>query len=233
MARKDIWKDGDYMPTRVGPNLYVWSKGGLRPTGDRGCVITSHGIDITLNHQVQAGHPKPQVDLYFYCPHGYSLPDNQVEGVMTRRTKWYEKVGPGVAEHDYVLTKAQGYHSALDGHETYGHLQKGFHPTGRRERAKEGYMITMENQMNVRDPAARISGVRAAQAQYKEEMARLSDVVLDVVTVRNRLGLFAREVTLFSTIELLEKHGFHYNEVHCNFCRGPHPGHRMEENLGS
>jgi hypothetical protein len=230
MAKADIHKDGEYMPTEVGHSIYVWSRGGAKPSGKRGCVITSHGLDMESTEIIKAAHPVPQVELYFYAPHGFGLPDNSAEGVMTRKTKWYERVQPGMAKHDYWLTKAQGSHSAVGDHETYGHIQKGFHPTGRRERAKAGYMIEMESAMKMKTPETRIGMARAAQDAYKNQLAILMDVQLDVVTIRNRRGIFHGQVTLFSAIQLLEKHGFKYSEVHCNFCRGPKEGHNMSSN---
>ena len=234
MAKKDILSDGVFMPTNVGANIYVWmAKDASKPRGDRACVITAHGMDIKSTEIVRAAHPKPDVELYFYCPHGFSLPDNSAEGVMTRTTKWYERVRAGNAKYDYTLTKAQGSHSAVDQHETYGHLQVGFHPRGRLERSFKLLMSETTSANQIRIPVVRDDMKANARNAFYSEVERMRPVALDVVTIRNRLGMFHGHVTLFSAIQTLEKQGFHYSEYHCNFCRGPTEGHSMKNNTES
>ncbi len=231
MARTDIRTDGVYVPTEIGKNIYVWMrKGASKPTGDRGCVISSHGMDMEHNEIIRAGHPTPDVDLYFYCPHGYGLPDNSAEGVMTRTTKWYERVRANTALHDYTLTKAQGSHSTVKDHETYGHIQIGFHPQGRMERSFKGLMQEVESANRKKAGPVRDGMKAAAMTTFVNDLERITPAVLDVVTIRNR-GLYRGHVTLFSAVALLKAAGFNYSEIHCNFCRGGMDGHSMKSNM--
>ena len=152
---------------------------------------------------------------------------------MTRTTKWYQKVASGIGVHDYVLTKAQGSHSGTEDHETYGHIQKGFHREGRLEREEQALEEVLAS---IKDgPSADISR-KSAQDDYAANVTRINNsagVQLDVVTIRNRRGPFSRQVTLFSAYQLLVKNGFKYSPVHCYFCRGIKTDHNVTENKGS
>lgn len=226
MSKTDMLKVGEYMPTEVGLSLYVWSAGGATPGAGRACVITSHGMD--MDALPNSAEDRPQVPLYFYAPHGMALPDNGARGPMTRATKWYERVAAGAAMHDYVLTKAQGYHSAKS-RESYSQLQVGFHAKGQQEYFDQSLLEVLAGIKN--GPLAEIHRA-AAQQQYQANVAQIKEVVLDVVTIRHRRGLAYRQVTLFSAIKQLERAGFHYSAVHCYFCRGATSGHKMANNTG-
>jgi hypothetical protein len=227
MASKDIHKDGIYMPTEVGKCIYVWSAGGQKPQGNRGLVITSHGMDIP--GLSSSPYIAPNIPLYFYCPHGMALPDNQSEGVMTRKTKWFERVPPGTPVPDYLLTKAQGSHSRVGNqdHETYGHIQIGFHRAGRMEREQQALN---ESLAGIKDGKHAEILRQGALADYRRCVEAIAEVQLDVATIRHRRGFAYERVTLFSLLTQLKKSGFNYSEVHCYFCRGAGKGHEMSEN---
>lgn len=226
MAKKDIVKNGIYQPTEVGKHIYVWSVPGAKPNRDRECVITSHGTDIV--GEITSPHPAPQVPLYFYAPHGYALSDASAVGVMRKNTKYCERVAPNAAVHDYVLTKAQGSHSEKN-KETYAHLQRDFHKpfATRKEEATRDALL---EDVDMSKPWAHKT-VATIQADFQRNLQAVTDVVLDVVTIRHRKWPHLQvTMTLFGVIEALESAGFKYSAVHCNFCRGAQGPHQVKDN---
>ena len=220
MAKTDIIKDGIYVATEIGSNIYLWHAPGTKPNRDRECVITSHGSEITSLAVTQ--HRAPSVLCYFYGPHGYALSDAQSVGVLRKNSRYYEKKVPSEGGvHDYILTKAQG--SSENSKETYADIQRNWH--------KE-HMVQAQDKMTARmlsevKPTPWADKSREAiRAQHNKNLESLTDIVTDAVTIRDRKFPHMRKtVTLFSVINALEKAGFLYKAYHCNFCRGGDADH--------
>lgn len=210
------------MPTKVGAHHYVWSKPGPKPNRDRACVISSHGTDI--NGVPSTRFPKPNVPLYFYGPHGHALDDQTVMGMMRGQTNYFEMWNAGEATYDYILSKAQGYHTG-GSKETYSRIQYDWHP----EPARADQRAIFQKHFGDKKPGGFV--YEGAKKDLEVMLAQLTDIVVDVVTIRHRKAAFLQsDITLWQTVDALEKNGFKYSAVHCNFCRGSLQKHFTKNN---
>lgn len=226
MSKKDILKDGIYMPTEVGANIYVWSEGGRKPSGPRSCVITAHGMDMPA--KITSSYDKPNATIYFYAPHGRQLSDAGAAGVLRGQAKYYEKFAPGACHQDYSLTKAQGYHSDK-AKENYSDFQKNYHPGPAVARARQDADLLLQN-LSARQKQAGYAA-QGIENDYQAAIAHYRDLVMDVVSIRNRVWPhLQKEQTLFGVIAQLHKAGFTYSEVHCYFCRGAEGTWQVQDN---
>jgi hypothetical protein len=216
VSKKDILGNGFYMPTEVGANIYVWSEGGRKPTGQRACVITAHGMNLPAD--INSRYPTPNVTLYFYAPHGRQLSDAGAAGVLRGTAKYYEKFGPTNCSQDYSLTKAQGYHSAK-AKEHYSDFQMNYHPDPAKAGARQLRDVLLQG-VNKKSKLADVMA-QGIERDYQTAIANFKDLIMDVVSIRNRQWPhLQKEQTLFGVIAQLERAGFKYSDVHCYFCRG-------------
>lgn len=207
----EILKNAEYLQTRLGGTIYVWSPGGNKPPADRSrsCVISSHG----RHAPGPSKYPAPEhATLVYYTPHGYTLDRTDVIELAKGNTPHFAKVGPGQGMNDYTLTKFQEEEK-----ESYAFIQHGMHRAAQAESARRRYMIKPHDVK-----AMKRHGTEAMEElarRLKESLEKLQDPRHDVVTVRNRDRRFFSPPTLFEVVYRLEKAGFHYGEIHCGFCK--------------
>jgi hypothetical protein len=226
MSKKDILRNGIYMPTEVGTNIYVWSEGGRKPTGQRACVITAHGVDLPSD--ITSRYQTPNATIYFYAPHGKQLSDAGAAGVLRGTAKYFEKFAPRMCGQDYSLTKAQGYHSAK-AKENYSDFQMNYHRGPATARARQDRDLLMQG-VNQRSPLANVIA-QGIERDYQAAIANYRDLVMDVVSIRNReWPHLQKQQTLFGVIAQLDRAGFKYSDVHCYFCRGAGETHQVNDN---
>lgn len=228
MSSKDIRKMGDYMPKAIGDWIYVWTRDGKKQSHNR-LLISSHGRGVLATSNF--GPPK-KASLVYYCPNGNTLNARSMIRFLQGDFQSYEIIAPGAAAHDYQLTKFQHANgvSKKQWAEDYDLIQRRIHPDAREERLRGLCTPSPEDMQRWHDigGAQKLNQQIASMDQsYQAQLANIKPVAMDILTIRKRKW-HGHPPTLWTVVALLEREGFHYDEIHCSFCRGFASG----ENLG-
>ena len=93
-----------FVKVPVGEDIYVWTRGGVKPNVNKACVISAHGGQSIINSTFDIDRGTKFV---FYGPHGYTLLDPSLFDVLCGKVKSYQTVSVGDCQ-DYTLSKYQG-----------------------------------------------------------------------------------------------------------------------------
>jgi hypothetical protein len=225
MSKKDMVSDGHYKAKEfkegVGKHIYVWNHDGGPPGPGREAIISSHGVQALID----SAYPAPRTTLYFYCPHGNTLNNPGMSGVNNRRTAYNERVRPGEPVPDYELTKYQGAHGNEQKKvfETYAQIQRDLHNLTAQRAAIEND-LNFSTDVSGFPERVRTGMLASRQAKKRHALDGVQAFTMDIITIRHRRGWHSGTVTLFQILDFLETHSYHYDAIHCLFCRGPRAG---------
>ena len=190
MAKNDIPKAGEFMPTELGDSIYLWK--GKSANSD--VMITAHGGYTLSNKPFKV---PGSTSIHFLAPHGFLLNDPGLKPVATGSLTAFDSYASGSLCPNYELSKYQGSHGGSDGKpaETYADIAVKMHPEAERQLLREFKPFNLD-----------------------EALASVKEIRYDVITIRNRN--FHSTPDLDEVVKQLAKHGFSYSNIYCSFCRG-------------
>jgi len=197
--------------------LYVWSetKGGA---SKRKAVISAHGGAASSTGMAGA----PSSTLIFYSPHGHILNDPSLEAILAGTVMPYGDAINSKASPDYELAKYTDttgkvkHNKAGETYATVAGLDSRFasaHKTYSDQVSMLAEMVTAEGGDQYFGSFVQSSNL---ERMYKS-------LPMDIITIRNRF--WHSSPKLSDVLRLLGQYGYHYDEIHCNFCRGGGSGH--------
>ncbi|MCO1333608.1 hypothetical protein MO867_04560 [Microbulbifer sp. OS29] len=209
------------MPVREYDLVKIFAPEGTQIGDAPDLVISAHGA-ATKQTFYNKGHGGD--NLLFFAPHGYTLEDPGLEGVVSGRAKYHEHIAKGKVCRNYTLAKFQGYHGSTAG-QIFGRLSRPFVTDDESytqiqavvDEAHKHNIKAARNKASLRrydlnDPFQKsLYDAKVGASLYTQKLE------VNFLTIRNRFG--KGSPTLVDVLNILHRNRLHYENIYCFFCR--------------